>query len=120
MMKLTSLLFCCMWLTASHSALAAPSEPAPAPPAASSATTTPDTPTPVDAKKSRGQLLYENHCTRCHESVVHVRNHRKAANLNELYQWTTKWAAAEKLAWSGDEIRDVVDYLNREFYQLNK
>jgi mono/diheme cytochrome c family protein len=70
--------------------------------------------------KSRGQLLYENHCIRCHANSVHSRNPRRVHNLPDLYQWVDKWAKLQKLEWSQDEIRDVVDYLNHKYYKLKK
>jgi mono/diheme cytochrome c family protein len=70
--------------------------------------------------KSRGQLLYENHCIGCHTSSVNSRNPRKAHNLDDLSRWVAKWAKAQNLTWNKDEISDVVDYLNQEYYHLNK
>lgn len=76
--------------------------------------------TPKDSAKSRGQLLYENHCTRCHETSVHSRKPIRVTNLDDLYHWVEKWASVQKLGWNQDEVRDVVDYLNHEYYQLKK
>lgn len=73
-----------------------------------------------EAAKSRGQLLYENHCDRCHESSVHSRNPSRVTNLDDIYHWVEKWAAEQKLNWNQDDIRDVVDYLNQEYYHLKK
>jgi mono/diheme cytochrome c family protein len=70
--------------------------------------------------KSRGQLLYENHCIRCHVNSVHDRNPRRVHNLPDLYQWVEKWAKLQKLEWSQDEVRDVVDYLNRAYYDMKE
>jgi mono/diheme cytochrome c family protein len=70
--------------------------------------------------KSRGQLLYENHCTRCHSSVAHTRTPRRVNNLDELAVWVKKWADLSKLNWSQEELHDVTDYLNAEYYHLKK
>lgn len=67
---------------------------------------------------SRGRLLYENHCTRCHASVLHVRENRRADSLRVLEGWVRRWSGEEKLNWGDDEIVEVVDYLNRRYYQL--
>ena len=67
---------------------------------------------------SRGQLLYENHCTRCHASVLHVRENRRADSLKALEGWVRRWSGEEKLGWSEEEIVEVVDYLNRRYYKL--
>jgi mono/diheme cytochrome c family protein len=75
---------------------------------------------PDEPTKPRGQLLYENHCIGCHTSSVNSRNPRKATNLNDLYQWVEKWSKAQNLDWNEDEIRDVSDYLNHEYYNFKK
>lgn len=70
--------------------------------------------------KSRGQLLFENHCTRCHTSVVHTRTPHRVNNLNDLSLWVKKWSDVSKLDWNEDEIRAVADYLNTKYYHLQK
>ena len=67
---------------------------------------------------SRGRMLYENHCTRCHTSVLHVRDNRRAVSLKVLEGWVRRWSGEEKLGWSEEEIVEVVDYLNRRYYKL--
>lgn len=67
---------------------------------------------------SRGQLLYENHCTRCHASTLHVREARRAESLHALQGWVIRWSGEEKLNWSGEEIADVVEYLDRRYYKF--
>ena len=75
---------------------------------------------PQEPSKSRGQLLYENHCIRCHAGSVHARNPRRVYNLSDLHQTVANWAKLQNLGWGEDEIRDVADYLNREYYQMTK
>lgn len=72
----------------------------------------------VPATASRGQMLYENHCQRCHTSVVHVRETRRARTMKDLEDWVRRWSGELKPAWSADEINDVVDYLNRRYYKI--
>ena len=117
-MKIQAFLCLCIFCSGTCIVTAAPEKPVPPPIVENMPQPKTDKKPPVNAKKSRGQLLYENHCTRCHESVVHIRKQRKATSLSELYKWAIKWSKAEKLYWSGDEVRDVVDYLNREYYKL--
>jgi mono/diheme cytochrome c family protein len=64
----------------------------------------------------RGQALYENHCQSCHETQVHLRGSRHAASLDELRQRVAAWSYHAALGWSAQDIVDVVDYLNRQFY----
>lgn len=73
---------------------------------------------PSSADAERGRLLYENQCTVCHESVVHIRERRKAANAAELRAFIQRWAAELKLTWSQDEMNDVFQYLNKRYYKF--
>jgi hypothetical protein len=70
------------------------------------------------ANIERGRMLYENHCTSCHESVVHIRDDRQATSLGEVYWQTTRWALERKLDWRYEEVNDVTRYLNKRFYQF--
>ena len=40
---------------------------------------------------SRGQMLYENHCMSCHESVVHIRGNQRTQSLTELRGRVSHW-----------------------------
>ncbi len=66
----------------------------------------------------RGQLLYENHCTACHESAAHVRDARRADSLPVLRGWVVQWARYLELRWREDEIGEVVRYLNDRYYRF--
>ena len=66
----------------------------------------------------RGQMLYENHCRGCHVSVVHIRSNRKAASLEAVRWEVARWSSELQLDWRNEEIADVVEYLDREFYRL--
>jgi hypothetical protein len=67
----------------------------------------------------RNQLLYENHCTGCHESMVHIRKRNKARSLNDIRYWVARWATQLRLDWSQHDIDSVTEYLNRRFYHYN-
>jgi len=66
----------------------------------------------------RGRLLYENHCTVCHTSVVHVREDRKAATPAELLHQITRWSTHLELSWHDGEREDVATYLNQRYYHF--
>lgn len=72
-------------------------------------------PTPVS--NNRGQLLYENHCTVCHDSSAHIRERSKARSLADIRQWVYRWSQQLNLEWTWAEINDVADFLNQRFYQ---
>ena len=75
---------------------------------------------PAFPTPSRGQLLYDNHCTTCHESLVHIRIRQQVTSMPSLRNQVTRWAAYAKLRWSKDEIEEVARYLNTQFYKFEK
>lgn len=66
----------------------------------------------------RGELLYENHCTGCHESIVHIRDNRRAQSVADLRGWVARWSGELKLNWSGEEIDAVAEFLAKRFYKF--
>ena len=66
----------------------------------------------------RGQLLYENHCMSCHESVVHIRTRQQAKSLPELRAKVLHWAAFLRLSWGKQEVDDVVSHLDHQYYKF--
>lgn len=66
----------------------------------------------------RGQLLYENHCMACHESVVHIRTRQHAQSLQELRARVLHWAEYLQLRWGKEEVEDVVSHLNSQYYKF--
>lgn len=72
------------------------------------------------ANPERGQLLYENHCMGCHESLIHVRERRHAKTLDELRDQIDRWAKELNLGWGSEEVGDVLDYLNASYYLLTE
>jgi mono/diheme cytochrome c family protein len=71
------------------------------------------------ADPNRGQLLYENHCTVCHTSIVHVRENHKAKSKADILRWATQWQAELKLGWGAGELEDVVEYLSTRYYRFD-
>ena len=82
-----------------------------------STTTVPDSAASVLQEASRGQMLYENHCTGCHESIVYIRARRKATNYKEVANWVNQRADWLNLNWSELEKKDVLQYLNERYYK---
>jgi mono/diheme cytochrome c family protein len=73
---------------------------------------------PLIEAQSRGQLLYENHCTACHESVAAIRANRKVKSLSDLRAQVVRWAAISRLPWTQEEVDDVVRHLDRSHYRF--
>jgi len=75
---------------------------------------------PVVTKQAteRGQLLYENHCTACHNDSVHSRRHGKARSINEIRQWVLRWSRHLELDWQKYDVDQVTNFLNRRYYHF--
>ena len=67
-----------------------------------------------------GQLLYENHCSTCHTSVVHERTNLKVKSIIDLSKFVIRWQHYLKLDWTYDEVRLVTGYLNDRYYHFDK
>ncbi len=73
-----------------------------------------------EVELSRGQLLYENDCRGCHESVVHVREQRKASTPAAVEAWVRRWSGELRLGWGDDEVRAVSRYLGERYYKFQR
>jgi mono/diheme cytochrome c family protein len=67
---------------------------------------------------SRGQALYENHCQSCHTDWAHTRSERKVTSMGELHRRVAAWSIHSGLDWSDEDIGDVADYLEQNFYRF--
>lgn len=120
-MRAAILLILALGLPATQGLAVALTEAAPPPPPeaatlpASEAATPGHLPVPP---VSRGQMLYENHCLGCHESVLFIRERRDVKTLPDLRKEVARWAAEAKAPWRETEIEEVVRYLNRAYYRL--
>jgi mono/diheme cytochrome c family protein len=68
----------------------------------------------------RGEALYENHCSSCHDPLVHMGEARHVTTLPDLRARVTAWSIHSGLNWSEEDINDVTDFLNRRFYRLTE
>lgn len=67
--------------------------------------------------RSRGALLYENHCGSCHNQQLHWREKRLAKDWASLADQVRRWQQNAGLGWSGEEIGAVAEFLNQRFYR---
>lgn len=80
----------------------------------------PDQPEPVQvAPPTRGQMLYENHCTHCHESLVHIRDLRRAKSPAALRAQVVRWSEHAGLRWKAEDIDEVSRHLDTRYYRFN-
>jgi mono/diheme cytochrome c family protein len=72
------------------------------------------------ADAGRGALLYENHCTVCHTSVVHLRENRIAQSPADVRAQVLRWSTHLNLDWGDEEVSDVVEYLSDSYYRFKQ
>jgi mono/diheme cytochrome c family protein len=68
----------------------------------------------------RGRALYENHCIACHTPKVHRRAAPLPLHIDDLRFIVALWASQQGVHWSREDIEDVVYYLDRTHYRLEK
>jgi mono/diheme cytochrome c family protein len=80
----------------------------------------PGSPVPANAQPvrdvTRGELLYSNHCIACHNTQVHWRTKKIAADWASLKSQVNRWQAVGALKWSNEDITVVAHYLNALHY----
>lgn len=68
----------------------------------------------------RGKALYENHCIKCHESTLHLREDRRAKTVEDVRVQVVRWSQELGLGWGYQEIEDVRQYLSSTFYNFTQ
>ena len=69
-----------------------------------------------EQEPDRGEMLYQNHCTECHESTLHVRAKTKVGTRVDLEAFVRRWSDYKQLGWSDTERNAVSEYLDQTFY----
>ncbi|OGA01483.1 MAG: hypothetical protein A3H35_08510 [Betaproteobacteria bacterium RIFCSPLOWO2_02_FULL_62_17] len=71
---------------------------------------------------AHGRELYETHCGGCHFERIHERDRAKSRvqSLQELRFQVGRWSAQTGRSFSAGDLADIVDYLNRTHYRLEK
>ena len=67
---------------------------------------------------ARGQALYEQHCGGCHTRGIHYRRDTLPISRDDLRGLVDVFRRQAGLAWTPEEIEDVVEYLNRTRYHF--
>lgn len=68
----------------------------------------------------RGKALYENHCIKCHESTLHLREDRRAKTVEDVRSQVVRWSQELGLGWGYQDIEDVRQYLSSTFYNFTQ
>jgi len=73
--------------------------------------------TPPIHNAARGELLYEMHCTACHNTQVHWRDKKLATDWVNLQAEVQRWQKFSNLGWGEDDVAAVARYLNALYYR---
>jgi mono/diheme cytochrome c family protein len=65
-----------------------------------------------------GRALHDRHCLSCHEASVYSRSNRYVKSLKQLKRETKRWSGQSNPRLKNKEIEEIVDYLNRAYYQF--
>ncbi len=66
-----------------------------------------------------GKALHAQKCMSCHKLEVYQRTGRKVKTLAALKARVAGCARMNRTGWSDQQIRQVIDYLNRSFYKFS-
>jgi mono/diheme cytochrome c family protein len=72
------------------------------------------------ADAQRGKALYETHCGSCHYEKLHKRQATRIASLASLSLEVARWSRETGRAFTPAELDDIVEYLNRSHYRLDR
>ena len=79
----------------------------------------------ASANPQRGKDLHDANCMSCHASLtggaantIYTRSDRRVNSLDGLKSQVERCNSTVGVSWDNKEITDVVDYLNKNFYQL--
>ncbi|MEN8214861.1 MAG: cytochrome c [Pseudomonadota bacterium] len=64
----------------------------------------------------RGKKLHEQNCVKCHGSSLYTRTHRRIKTYAGLISHVQRCATNLNKQWWEEEVADVAEYLNAEFY----
>ena len=70
----------------------------------------------ADADAGKALVLAE--CTLCHGDEVYTAEDRKVDELDKLWDKVDMCTEPAGVEWNQAQLADVVEYLNRRFYQL--
>lgn len=78
----------------------------------------PDNRTTKTIDINRGKLLYDNHCSSCHNERIHSKNSSKVRSVGDIRQRVIRWSSYQQLQWEKSDIDMVTDYLNTNYYHF--
>ena len=77
--------------------------------------------TPALAQQTqRGRELYETQCATCHTERLHEREKSKIRSYGDLRAEVIRWSRETRQRFTPEDIEDVVRFLDRTHYRLEK
>ena len=73
---------------------------------------------PQAADIDNGDDLHFTHCTGCHDESVYTRDNRVVQSRERLGAQVRFCKDTIGLTWFDDEVEDVIEYLNRDYYHF--
>ncbi len=77
------------------------------------------------ANPAHGKDLHDANCLSCHASlmggnpnVIYTREDRRVNTIEGLRKQVTRCKTTVGVPWPEDQIEDVVEYLNKNFYKI--
>lgn len=77
------------------------------------------------ANPAHGKDLHDANCLSCHSSlmggnpnVIYTRSDRRVNTIDGLRKQVTRCKTTVGVPWPEDQIEDVVEYLNKNFYKI--
>ncbi len=70
------------------------------------------------ANPHEGKVLTDKNCYQCHGTEVYTRKDRKVTSRPGLTKQVQRCEQALGLTWFDDQIENVAEYLNRDFYKF--
>jgi hypothetical protein len=67
-----------------------------------------------------GKEMYEEDCTKCHDSSVFTRKDRKVNDLEALKTQVHRCVTSQGYSWFDEDEESVVAYLSESFYKFTK
>lgn len=74
----------------------------------------------VAADLEEGKDMYEEDCTKCHDSSVFTRKDRKVNDLDALKTQVHRCVTSQGYSWFDEDEENVVAYLSESFYKFNQ
>ena len=75
----------------------------------------------------RGKELHDNYCVSCHRAImagdpeaIFTREPSHIASYEELHQQVSQCRNRLDVTWPDQNVDDVVEYLNQQFYKFPK